>query len=63
MTVRQGTVVVIGTPPDVGFSREPKWFLGHEDMVEVRVQGIGVEGRLCNRFVFDRVDGEGKGGG
>jgi 2-keto-4-pentenoate hydratase/2-oxohepta-3-ene-1,7-dioic acid hydratase in catechol pathway len=41
-TLRRGDVILTGTPPGVGFFREPKHKLAAGDVVEVEVTGIGV---------------------
>ena len=43
-----GDVISTGTPGGVGFARDPKVMLGHGDIVEVEVSGVGI---LRNRFV------------
>jgi len=40
-TLLPGTVVLTGTPPGVGFVREPPLFLGPGDEVAVTIDGIG----------------------
>ncbi|MBS0342698.1 MAG: fumarylacetoacetate hydrolase family protein [Proteobacteria bacterium] len=42
MTLEPGDVIVTGTPSGVGMAREPQLFLQAGDMVEVRIEGIGV---------------------
>jgi 2-keto-4-pentenoate hydratase/2-oxohepta-3-ene-1,7-dioic acid hydratase in catechol pathway len=42
ITLRPGDLVATGTPPGVGFVREPPVFLVPGDVVEVEVEGIGV---------------------
>lgn len=39
--LRPGDVVLTGTPGGVGMARDPQWFLGDGDVVEVEVEGIG----------------------
>lgn len=48
MTLLPGTVLLTGTPAGCGFAREPKVFLKHNDVYEVKIQGIGT---LSNKFV------------
>jgi 2-keto-4-pentenoate hydratase/2-oxohepta-3-ene-1,7-dioic acid hydratase in catechol pathway len=40
-TLLPGTVILTGTPPGVGFARNPPVFLGDGDRVAVEVSGIG----------------------
>ena len=42
ITLRPGDLIATGTPPGVGFVREPPRFLVPGDVVEVEVEGIGV---------------------
>jgi 2-keto-4-pentenoate hydratase/2-oxohepta-3-ene-1,7-dioic acid hydratase in catechol pathway len=42
ITLRPGDLIATGTPPGVGFVREPPVFLVPGDVVEVEVEGIGV---------------------
>lgn len=42
LTLERGDVILTGTPPGVGFSREPKHSLKDGDVVEVLVEGVGV---------------------
>lgn len=39
--LRPGTVILTGTPPGVGFARNPPIFLKPGDFVEVEIEGIG----------------------
>ena len=41
-TLDPGDLILTGTPPGVGFARDPKVSLGPGDVVEVEVEGIGV---------------------
>ncbi|NOY45816.1 MAG: fumarylacetoacetate hydrolase family protein [Deltaproteobacteria bacterium] len=45
-TLLPGTVILTGTPPGVGFARNPPVFLRPGDLVSVEIEGIG---RLTNR--------------
>ena len=40
-TLEPGDIIATGTPSGVGYAREPKEFLGPEDVVECEVEGIG----------------------
>lgn len=40
-TLLPGTLILTGTPPGVGFARQPPVFLAAGDRVEVRIEGIG----------------------
>jgi 2-keto-4-pentenoate hydratase/2-oxohepta-3-ene-1,7-dioic acid hydratase in catechol pathway len=42
MTLEPGDVILTGTPPGVGFFREPKVALAPGDVVEVEVEGVGL---------------------
>jgi 2-keto-4-pentenoate hydratase/2-oxohepta-3-ene-1,7-dioic acid hydratase in catechol pathway len=41
MTLLAGTVILTGTPAGVGAARKPPVFLGHGDVVEVEIEGVG----------------------
>jgi 2-keto-4-pentenoate hydratase/2-oxohepta-3-ene-1,7-dioic acid hydratase in catechol pathway len=41
-TLDEGDLILTGTPPGVGWAREPKLSLGDGDVVEVEVEGIGM---------------------
>jgi 2-keto-4-pentenoate hydratase/2-oxohepta-3-ene-1,7-dioic acid hydratase in catechol pathway len=47
-TLLPGTLILTGTPPGVGFARQPPVFLAAGDAVEVEIQGLG---RLANPVV------------
>ncbi len=47
-TLLPGTVILTGTPPGVGFARQPPVFLCAGDQIEVEIEGIG---RLVNPVV------------
>lgn len=49
-TLLPGTLVLTGTPSGVGFTREPPVFLKHDDVLETRIQNIGV---LKNRITSE----------
>lgn len=51
MTLWPGSVIFTGTPPGVGFKREPPVFLREGDRVAVEVEGIG---RLSNVVVREK---------
>jgi 2-keto-4-pentenoate hydratase/2-oxohepta-3-ene-1,7-dioic acid hydratase in catechol pathway len=51
MTLWPGSVIFTGTPPGVGFKRQPPVFLRAGDTVAVEVDGIG---RLSNPVVRER---------
>jgi 2-keto-4-pentenoate hydratase/2-oxohepta-3-ene-1,7-dioic acid hydratase in catechol pathway len=40
-TLLPGTLILTGTPPGVGFARQPPVFLAAGDRVEIRIEGIG----------------------
>jgi len=42
VTLTPGTVILTGTPEGVGFTRRPPLFLAPGDIVEVRIEGLGV---------------------
>lgn len=50
MTLIPGDLILTGTPPGVGFSREPSEFLREGDVVESEIEGIGL---LRNRVGTD----------
>lgn len=41
-TLRPGTLIGTGTPPGVGYAREPKEFLQPGDVMETEISGIGM---------------------
>jgi 2-keto-4-pentenoate hydratase/2-oxohepta-3-ene-1,7-dioic acid hydratase in catechol pathway len=41
MTLEPGDLIATGTPPGVGFAREPKVFLRDGDEVSCEIEGIG----------------------
>jgi 2-keto-4-pentenoate hydratase/2-oxohepta-3-ene-1,7-dioic acid hydratase in catechol pathway len=41
ITLEPGDVIATGTPPGVGFARKPPVFLGHGDVMEVEIEGLG----------------------
>ncbi|MDT8067221.1 MAG: fumarylacetoacetate hydrolase family protein [Terriglobia bacterium] len=43
-----GDIIATGTPPGVGFSRNPPRFLHEGDVVEVEIEGVG---KIANRVV------------
>ncbi|MCB1759969.1 MAG: fumarylacetoacetate hydrolase family protein [Gammaproteobacteria bacterium] len=47
-TLLPGTVILTGTPPGVGFARNPPVYLAPGDRIEVEIEGIGV---LANSVV------------
>ncbi len=47
-TLLPGTLILTGTPPGVGFVRQPPVFLLDGDVIEIEIEGIGV---LKNRVV------------
>jgi 2-keto-4-pentenoate hydratase/2-oxohepta-3-ene-1,7-dioic acid hydratase in catechol pathway len=47
-TLRPGTLIATGTPPGVGYARDPKEFLRPGDVMETEIAGIGL---LRNRVV------------
>jgi 2-keto-4-pentenoate hydratase/2-oxohepta-3-ene-1,7-dioic acid hydratase in catechol pathway len=51
-TLEPGDLILTGTPPGVGYARDPKVSLVDGDVVEVEVEGIGV---LRNPVVAERA--------
>jgi 2-keto-4-pentenoate hydratase/2-oxohepta-3-ene-1,7-dioic acid hydratase in catechol pathway len=41
-TLEPGDLILTGTPPGIGWAREPKISMQDGDVVEVEVEGIGV---------------------
>jgi 2-keto-4-pentenoate hydratase/2-oxohepta-3-ene-1,7-dioic acid hydratase in catechol pathway len=41
ITLEPGDVIATGTPPGVGFARQPPVFLKHGDVMEVEIEGLG----------------------
>jgi 2-keto-4-pentenoate hydratase/2-oxohepta-3-ene-1,7-dioic acid hydratase in catechol pathway len=52
-TLEPGDLILTGTPPGVGWARDPKITLAGGDVVEVEVEGVGV---LRNPVVREAVD-------
>jgi 2-keto-4-pentenoate hydratase/2-oxohepta-3-ene-1,7-dioic acid hydratase in catechol pathway len=52
LTLMPGDVILTGTPSGVGAARTPPRFLEHGDVVEIRIEGLGL---LRNPVV--RLDG------
>jgi 2-keto-4-pentenoate hydratase/2-oxohepta-3-ene-1,7-dioic acid hydratase in catechol pathway len=50
-TLLPGTLILTGTPPGVGFARQPPVFLAEGDRVQVSIDGIG---RLDNPVTVSR---------
>lgn len=48
MTLRTGAVITTGTPPGVGFARDPQEYLRPGDVVTMEIEGIG---RMTNYVV------------
>jgi len=42
MTLLAGTVILTGSPPGVGHARKPPRYLQHGDVVEIRIERVGV---------------------
>ena len=42
MTLEPGDIITTGTPPGVGFAREPARFLQPGDVVRVEIEGLGI---------------------
>jgi 2-keto-4-pentenoate hydratase/2-oxohepta-3-ene-1,7-dioic acid hydratase in catechol pathway len=41
LTLHPGDVILTGTPPGIGLQQDPPTFLGHGDVVEITIPGIG----------------------
>lgn len=52
MTLEPGDVILTGTPAGVGFARRPPVYLGHGDVVEVEIAGLGT---LTNPVVAEAL--------
>ena len=58
VTLLPGTVILTGTPPGSGISQSPPIFLADGDVVEVRIESIGVLRNLVvdtNTFAASKV--------
>ena len=42
MTLLPGTLILTGTPPGVGFARDPQVFLQQGDEIKIEISGLGV---------------------
>ncbi|MNF55828.1 Ureidoglycolate lyase [compost metagenome] len=42
LTLQAGDVIVTGTPPGVGFTRQPPLYMKAGDVCEVEIEGIGL---------------------
>jgi 2-keto-4-pentenoate hydratase/2-oxohepta-3-ene-1,7-dioic acid hydratase in catechol pathway len=51
-TLLPGTLILTGTPSGVGFTREPPVFLEDKDVLETRIEGIGV---LKNLVILENI--------
>lgn len=49
MTLESGDLITTGTPPGVGFARKPPEFLAEGHVVELRIEGLGVQRQTCRR--------------
>jgi 2-keto-4-pentenoate hydratase/2-oxohepta-3-ene-1,7-dioic acid hydratase in catechol pathway len=47
MTLEAGDVISTGTPPGVGLGMKPPQYLKAGDVVEVRIEGLGVQKQIC----------------
>ena len=41
MTLKPGTLILTGTPPGVGFARDPKIFMQPGDHIKIEISGLG----------------------
>ncbi|MHA2371253.1 MAG: fumarylacetoacetate hydrolase family protein [Candidatus Hodarchaeales archaeon] len=48
ITLLPGDIILTGTPPGVGFARDPPVFLKSGDRLELEIEGLG---RLCNPVI------------
>lgn len=55
MTLPAGTLIATGTPPGVGYGRDPKEFLKAGDLMETDIEGIGY---MRNRIVGPHLRAE-----
>ena len=49
MSLQPGDVIATGTPPGVGLGMNPPQYLGHGDMVELGISGLGQQRQLVAR--------------
>jgi 2-keto-4-pentenoate hydratase/2-oxohepta-3-ene-1,7-dioic acid hydratase in catechol pathway len=54
MTLREGTVIMTGTPSGVAAFEKPPGWLKDGDLVEVELQGVG---SIANKMVFEDFEG------
>ena len=47
MTLEAGDIISTGTPPGVGLGMSPPQFLKEKDVVEVRIEGLGMQKQNC----------------
>jgi acylpyruvate hydrolase len=50
MTLDPGDVLIMGTPPGVGFARQPKLLMKPGDLCEIEIEGLG---RLSNSVIAE----------
>jgi 2-keto-4-pentenoate hydratase/2-oxohepta-3-ene-1,7-dioic acid hydratase in catechol pathway len=50
-TIEAGSVLITGTPPGIGYSREPKVYLKHGDVVKCYLEGVGT---LVSNVVYEK---------
>lgn len=49
MSLQPGDVIATGTPPGVGMARDPKRFLVEGDVMELEIQGLGLQRQVVGR--------------
>lgn len=47
MTLEAGDIISTGTPPGVGLGMNPPQFLKEKDVIEVRIEGLGMQKQNC----------------
>ena len=54
MTLREGTVIMTGTPSGVAAFEKPPGWLKDTDVVEVEISDIGKISNISNKMVFEK---------
>ena len=50
MVLEPGDIITTGTPPGVGMARNPKEFLKPGDVMELKIEGLGMQRQRVVEF-------------